>query len=153
MSLMLSICTPAATVLSTTRNHLEWLGRDLSGVIGHQCSEWASPQHWDLNWHLFQHALSTGMSLAWERPIVRLDRSLCRGQVTVKPLLTRRHGLIAICANRVIGPDIAIGLRADILRCLAEVSEIVPRFTLQQSLEELAAEAASAAEMSFGPLH
>ena len=153
MSLMLSLCTPAALVLSTTSNHLTWLGRNRHGVIGHPCSEWASPEHWDLNWHLFQHSLSTGMPMAWERPIVRRDGTLCRGQVTVKPLLTKRHGMIAICANRAIGPGPSIGLGPEILRCLAEVTDFIPRITLQQSLEELAAEAASAVEVTFGPLH
>lgn len=150
---MLSICTSNAVVLSTTNNHVEWLGRDRNGVIGHRCSEWASPTYWDLNWHLFQQSLSTGMPLSWERPIVTPDGSLSRGQVTVKPLLTRRHGLIAICMNRALGPQNSIGLGADITRCLAEVTEFVPRMTLQQSLEELAADAAGAAERSFGPLH
>lgn len=153
MSLMLSLCTPTAVVLSTTNNHLEWLGRDRDGVIGHRCSEWASPSHWDLSWHLFQRSLSTGMPLAWERSVVTLDGSPSRGQVTVKPLMTRRHGLLAVCVNRVVGPHTGTGLGADIMRCLAEVTQIIPRVTLQQSLEELAADAAGVAERSFGPLH
>jgi hypothetical protein len=153
MSLMLSICTPDAVVLSTTSNHLTWLGRDRNGVVGHQCSEWAGPDHWDLNWHLFRHSLSTGMPMTWERPVVRKDGALCHGQVTVKPLLTKRHGLVAICINRVAADYSPVNLSADILRCLVEVGEVVPHIALQASLEELAAEAASVAAQAFGPLH
>lgn len=153
MSLMLTICTPDAVVLATTNEHLGWLGRDRTGVIGHRCSEWATPRHWELSWHLFRHALSTGMPLAWERTVERPDGGQCRGEVTVKPLRTSRHGLVVLCANRVVASRRPTDYRESVARGLAEITDLIPRDMLRQSLEEIADEAARVAESSLGPLH
>jgi PAS domain S-box-containing protein len=152
LPLMLSICTPDALVVSTTDNHLTWLGRDRESVIGHRCSEWANPDHWDLNWHLFQRSLSTGMPMTWERSVQRPDGTYAAGQITVKPIRSRK-GRLMLCVNRVMPHLEATSLNADMARCLAQMSGILPRDTLRQSLEELAADAAGVAESWCGALH
>lgn len=148
---MLTLCTVDAVVVATTNNHLHWLGRDREGVIGHRCSEWADADCWDLNWHLFQHALSTGMPVAWERSVLRLGGGRIRGQITVKPILTRRRRRLVLCANRVTLEPHHPSLAADFTHCVAALSEIVPPKTLHHSLEELAADAASLAATLYAP--
>jgi hypothetical protein len=148
--LIVSISTPDAVVLSTTESHLAWLGRDREGVVGHCCSEWASAENWELNWHLFQCSLSTGMPIGWERSVLCRDGSNRVGQITVKPLGVRGRPLM-LCVSRVLEGVRQSSLRDEMARCLAQMSGIIPLSRLKESLEEIAADAASVAEGLFAP--
>ncbi len=141
---MLSLCTPDAVVLSTTANHLAWLGRDREDVIGHRCSEWASPDHWDLNWYLFQRSYETGMPLFWHRAVLRADGTAVQGHVMVRPVLTRRRTRVMMCVNSIVDLTDAPDLRVDIGASLAELHHFAPIEVLRPSFEELAAYAADA---------
>ncbi len=88
--------------LGTSPEYAAWLGRDVAGVVGHNCREWCHPDHWEQCLRLHQEAIDQGATRSLLRQNVRPDGELVTGLLIIRPVRTIRGRFLAFSASRIV---------------------------------------------------